>query len=102
MKAPGKSLIRGWRRVRTAPTRGGAVLATVDRPGAYATAGDVEYVFGDAAEHYLGGYLAVVTAPKGVLDGETVGHLRPGRVVGRGVGMPDSMLVKDYEVGLNS
>jgi len=40
-------------------------------------------VFGDQAEHFIGGYLAVVTAPKGVLDGEFVVHMRPGRMVGR-------------------
>jgi 2-polyprenyl-6-methoxyphenol hydroxylase-like FAD-dependent oxidoreductase len=40
-------------------------------------------VFGDQHEHFIGGYLAVATAPKGVLDGEFVVHLHPGRMVGR-------------------
>jgi len=40
-------------------------------------------VFGDQPEHFIGGYLAVLTAPKGALDGEFVVHMRPGRMVGR-------------------
>ena len=40
-------------------------------------------VFGDQPTHFIGGYLAVVTAPKGVLDREFVLHLHPGRMVGR-------------------
>jgi 2-polyprenyl-6-methoxyphenol hydroxylase-like FAD-dependent oxidoreductase len=40
-------------------------------------------VFDDQPEHFIGGYLAVLTAPKGVLDGEFVMHMRPGLIIGR-------------------
>ncbi|HYQ63812.1 FAD-dependent monooxygenase [Actinophytocola sp.] len=42
-----------------------------------------QLVFGAQPEHFIGGYLAVLTAPKGVLDGEFVLHMTPGRMVGR-------------------
>jgi 2-polyprenyl-6-methoxyphenol hydroxylase-like FAD-dependent oxidoreductase len=42
-----------------------------------------QLVFGEQPEHFIGGYLAVLTAPKGVLDGEFVLHMTPGRMVGR-------------------
>src|SRR6266536_2439438 len=40
-------------------------------------------VFGDEPEYFIGGYLAVASAPKGVLDGEMVTHIRPGRLASR-------------------
>jgi 2-polyprenyl-6-methoxyphenol hydroxylase-like FAD-dependent oxidoreductase len=40
-------------------------------------------VFGDEQEYFIGGYLAVATVPKGTLDGETIAHIRPGRMTGR-------------------
>jgi 2-polyprenyl-6-methoxyphenol hydroxylase-like FAD-dependent oxidoreductase len=40
-------------------------------------------VFGDEPEYFIGGYLAVATAPKGALDGEMITHVRPGRLAGR-------------------
>lgn len=40
-------------------------------------------VFGDQQEHFIGGHLAVATAPKGTLDGEMINHMRPGRMAAR-------------------
>jgi 2-polyprenyl-6-methoxyphenol hydroxylase-like FAD-dependent oxidoreductase len=40
-------------------------------------------VFGDQEEFFIGAYLAVLTAPKGALNGEMISHMGPGRMVGR-------------------
>ncbi|MFL6124166.1 FAD-dependent monooxygenase [Actinophytocola sp.] len=40
-------------------------------------------VFPDQPAYFIGGHLAVLTAPKGALDGEFVCHVHPGRTVGR-------------------
>lgn len=40
-------------------------------------------VFGDCEKYFVGAHLAVLTAPKGELNGEMVCHLGPGRMVGR-------------------